>query len=49
LSDQEVLEKNEDMNRAEKKEKDAATEKFNEVPDETKVQAMNDQLGINLL
>lgn len=49
LSEQELLEKTEDLHREEQKKADKKQDQFNAVSEDQKVQALNDQLGINLV
>lgn len=49
LSEQELLEKTEDLHREEQKKADKKQDQFNSVSEDQKVQALNDQLGINLV
>ena len=49
LSEQELLEKTEDLHREEQKKADKKQDQFNSVSEDQKVQALNDQLGINLM
>ena len=49
LSEQELIEKTEDLHREEQKKADKKQDQFNSVSEDQKVQALNDQLGINFV
>ena len=49
LSEEELLEKNDDNMRAERKEEAVKNKAFDEVPDDTKADAIADQLGMEMV
>ena len=49
MTEEELLEKNEDIQMEEKKKKEELQEKFRQVSDEDKEKAFNDALGIDLV